>query len=313
MTSSILEIMDMWESISQKPRARSLFRARNQGLATAATEILTAEHPMTLRQLFYRCVSSGKLANMQSEYKRLGRVMTTLREYGNVPRTWLVDHLRQTIKPSSWSGLADFGSAVRDSYRKNFWAAQAVHLAIFVEKDAVAGTLQPVTEEYDVALHVCRGYASISFAGSIADEWAMIEKPIHAYYLGDFDPSGFDIERDLREKLSRYSGVDFEWRRLAITIEDFDDYDLIRLPVKQTDRRTQKFIEAHGEACAELDALPPVELRRRVEDAILSHLDADEWSRLKQIEAVERNSINSFCDKWEKPNLDSVGESESDG
>jgi hypothetical protein len=124
----------------------TLFRAKNQVLAEAAAEILEQERPMTLRQLYYRLISAGHLRNAQSEYKRLGAVMTRLREDNYVPRTWLVDHTRSTLKPSSWSGLADFGDSVRESYRKDFWAQQEHDLHIFVEKDAVAGTIQPVTD-----------------------------------------------------------------------------------------------------------------------------------------------------------------------
>jgi hypothetical protein len=127
---------------------------------------------MTLRQLYYRLISAGMLRNDQKEYKRLGSVMTRLREAGEVPRTWIVDHIRSTLKPSSWTGLADFGESVRDCYRKDFWASLDHHVEVFVEKDAGAGTIQPVTERYDIALRVCRGYSSVSFAGEIADLWA---------------------------------------------------------------------------------------------------------------------------------------------
>ena len=185
----------------------AVFRAKNRALADDAVSILKHERPMTLRQLYYRLVSADALRNSPAEYKRLGAIMTRVREAGAIPRTWLVDHTRSTLKPSSWSGLADFGDSVRDCYRKNFWASMAHHVEIFVEKDAVAGTIQPVTNAHDVALRVCRGYSSISFAGEIADFWAQIEKPVFAYYLGDFDPSGFDLERDLCDKLARYSGL----------------------------------------------------------------------------------------------------------
>src|SRR5262245_50246495 len=113
---------------------------------------------MTLRQLFYRLVSAGALANAQKEYKRLGALMTRLREAEVVPRTWIVDHVRDTLKPSSWTGLADFTDTVRRAYRKDFWSSLPALVEVFVEKDAVAGTIQPVTREYDVALRVCRGY-----------------------------------------------------------------------------------------------------------------------------------------------------------
>src|SRR3990172_4936749 len=91
------------------PRQRStVFRSKNRSLAKAAIEILEAERPMTLRQLFYRLVSAGHIRNKPTEYSRLGSLLTRLREVGDIPRTWLVDHTRTSLKPSSWSGLADF-------------------------------------------------------------------------------------------------------------------------------------------------------------------------------------------------------------
>jgi hypothetical protein len=296
------------------------FRTKNQALHSAAIEALEQERPMTLRQLYYRLISAGALCNDQKEYKRLLHLMTRLREAGEVPRSWIVDHVRSTLKPSSWTGLADFAETVREAYRKDFWASLDHHVEIFVEKDAVAGTIQPVTEEYDIRLRICRGYSSISFAGEIADLWARIEKPIFAYYLGDFDPSGFDLERDLREKLERYSGKHIWqwggcelprnlladcsqkmfWRRLAVTAEDFEDFDLVRLPVKEKDRRCAAFVREHGRDCAEVDALPPSELRRRVQEAIEEHIDPDRWERLRQIEQLEQETLQQMVDGWKK-------------
>ncbi|MBX3400883.1 MAG: hypothetical protein KF873_19295 [Gemmataceae bacterium] len=271
------------------------FRTKNKSLSKAAVEILEIEKPMTLRQLFYRCVSAGLLQNKQTEYKRLGQVMTRVRESGEVPFEWMVDNIRSTIKPSSWSGLEDFGETVRRVYRKDFWARQLHHVEVFVEKDAIAGTIQPITYDvFDVALQVCRGYGSLSFVGGIASNWRRIEKPIHAYYLGDYDPSGFDIERDLKEKLRRYSGRTFHWTRLAVRESDFDDFDLIELPVKDSDKRARAFRETHGDRCAEVDAIAPTELRRRVEAAIESHVDLDEWARIHEVERLEKREVSEW-------------------
>jgi hypothetical protein len=243
-----------------------------------------------------------------------------------------VDHVRATLKPSSWSGLADFGDAVRESYRKNLWAGMEHHVEIFVEKDAVAGTIQPVTEEYNIHLRVLRGYSSVSFAGEVADLWEQIEKPVYAYYLGDFDPSGFDLERDLREKLQRYShrfdyflmyDRDFAprpkhvndganrtvWSRLAVVEQDFSEFKLIELPVKKSDKRAARFLDDYGSRCAEVDAIPPSELRRRVQEAIESHIHAERWSRLREVERLEQETLETIVQKWgdqEKANLDSV-------
>src|SRR5262249_20953047 len=90
------------------------FPSQNKALLQRAVEILERERPMTLRALYYRLVSADVLSNSMKEYKRLGRVMVKLREAGEIPITgWLVDRVRSTLKPSSWSGLADYGDAVR--------------------------------------------------------------------------------------------------------------------------------------------------------------------------------------------------------
>lgn len=279
--------------------------ARNTSLLAGAVKILAEEHPCTLRQLFYRAVSAGLMPNTPAEYKRLGALMTRGREEGIINRRWIVDHVRATMKPSSWSGLTDFSETVREAYRKDYWASLPHYVCVFVEKDAIAGTIQPVTHRNNVALHVVRGYCSVSFASEIADDWKQIEKPIFAYYLGDHDPSGYDLERDLREKLSRYSGRTIydhnhylaggvTWKRLGVSPDDFDELNLIKLPVKKTDNRASGFVAKYGDYAAEVDAIPPSELRRRVEEAIDEHIDAETWNRLVDVEKAERETFRVF-------------------
>lgn len=309
------------------------FRGDNQALAIVATDILFCEQPITLRGLMYRVVSAGWLPSTdRKHYTRLGRLMTRLREAGIVPFHWIVDGVRSTDKPSSWSGLADYARSVRDCYRLDFWARLPHYVHFIVEKDAIAGTLSPVTREYDVALSPIRGYSSLSFAHEIASTWNEIEKPIFCYFLGDFDPSGFDLQRDIREKLERYCGKAYWFgdgldkddaavrnggstvaeqdayyrevlnaknvlfRRIAVVESDFDEFDLLPLAVKKKDKRADKFRALYGDRCAELDAIPSTELRRRVRDIIETHIDVrrDEWERLQQVEAEERKTLDKF-------------------
>lgn len=198
---------------------------------------------MTLRGLFYRVVSAGWLPSTDKQYyQTLGRVMTILRETGVVSFRWIVDGVRATVKPSSWSGLADFADTVRDAYRKDFWARLPHYVHLFREKDAMAGTLAPTTREYDVPLSVIRGFSSVSYAHEIAEQWRDIEKPIFAYYLGDLDPSGLELERDMREKLERYSHREFSWQRLAVTPVDFSAFNLFPLEPKEKDAHTKRFL-----------------------------------------------------------------------
>jgi hypothetical protein len=292
---------------------------KNLPLAAVATEIAFYEKPLTLRGLFYRVVSAGFLPSTDKKhYARIGRVMTKLREAGVVPFHWLVDNLRSSIKPSSWSGIGDFVETVRDAYRKDFWAGLPKYVHIFCEKDAIAGTLAPVTREFDVTLSPFRGYVSLTFAHEIAELWNSIDKPIFAYYLGDHDASGYDLERDLREKMGRYCerhdwylGRDtgdppcewssnlFSWRRIAINEQDIDEFDLIPLEPKKSDCRYQTFVREHGERCVELDALPPNELRHRVREAIEQHIPQDQWKKLQKVEQIEKESFESVLEKMQ--------------
>ncbi len=276
----------------------SNLRGKNLTLASVAAEVACKEHPLTLRGLLYRVVSSGVLPSTDSKhYNRLGRVMTKLREAGVVPFSWIVDNLRSTVKPSSWAGLNDYVETVRDCYRKDFWANLPEYVHVFCEKDAIAGTLAPATREFDVALSPIRGYVSLSFAHQIADQWNGINKPIAAYYVGDYDPSGFDLERDVREKLKRYCDATFDWVRLGVLPSDFEEFNLIRLEPKTSDKRYPAFVERYGDSCAEVDAIPPRELRRRVREAIESHVPQHEWDRLRAVERIEKESFDAFLEK----------------
>src|SRR5262245_25982086 len=99
--AAIALAVELFEA-NMKSATNGKFRAKNLTLVETAIDVLKEEKPMTLRQLYYRLISAGALQNSQKEYARLGKVMTRLREDGIVPRRWIVDHVRSTLKPSSW-------------------------------------------------------------------------------------------------------------------------------------------------------------------------------------------------------------------
>jgi hypothetical protein len=253
-------------------------------------ELLAAHQPDTVRGNMYLVVSAGWLPDTSDKsYDRIQRLLNRLRERGTVPFRWIVDNVRQTIKPSSWSGLGDFAETVQDAYRKDFWAELPDYVEVIVEKDTIAGKLASVTREYDVPLHPIRGYSSTSYAWTIAQNWKDIDKPITIYYLGDHDPSGRDLERNIHEKLARYSKREFSWVRLGVNADDFDSYGILPLAAKKKDARYRSFVQQWGERCAEVEAIPATELRRMLRQAIESHIPAGAWERLQQVEQLEQD------------------------
>ena len=262
--------------------------------AFVLTQLALQFQPITVRGLMYRAQAAGLFPSTSHKfYQQTARIVLKLRRAGIISYSWIVDSTRRRLKPSSWSGLADFTQAAARAYRLNLWSEQADYIEFFVEKDAMAAVLEPVTHEFDVHLNVIRGQVSETFVWNIAEEWREIEKPIFAYYLGDHDPAGLKIESSLISRLRRFTGKDFEWRRLAITDADFANRELLGFPVKRSGS-WREYLAKYGDRCIEVDALPPNEIRERVKNAIEAHIDTMEWKRLQETERLERETLENI-------------------
>jgi hypothetical protein len=270
---------------------------RTRKLIEAAVHILSNEWPMTIRQLFYRLVSARCLENDRSDYQRVSRVMTNARDDGRCPFEWIVDRSRPEYSPSVFDDAAGYAEAVKCSYRKNYWATQPNHCEIWVEKDAIIGSIQSVTDELGVTVRVGHGFLSTTKAHEIAERFNGISKPITVFYLGDHDPSGRTIEADLATRIEMY-GSYFTLKRLAIFAGDIKKFNLPPLRVKMTDSRAKGFLRQYSNACVELDALPPIELRTRIRNAVEQLLDKKLWSRAVEVESVELASIRDTVARW---------------
>ena len=76
---------------------------------------------------------------------------------------------------------------------------QLLRGGFWLEKDALAGVLYPITSMYDVPLMVARGYASLWFLHSAAGSSARSTSPTYIYHLGDYDPSGVNAGEKIDE------------------------------------------------------------------------------------------------------------------
>ena len=126
-----------------------------------------------------------------------------MRKAGELPYDWLADNTRSQRKLRTYDGIEDALESTARFYRKDLWSTADRYVEIWLEKDALAGVVLPVTSTYDVPLMVARGYASLSFLHTAAEYIDSLDIPAHIYHLGDFDPSGVNagekIEQTLRE------------------------------------------------------------------------------------------------------------------
>ena len=188
-------------------------------LTEAAKAILQREHPMTIRQLFYRLVSAGVVENLLSDYRCVSRAMTKARHSGEVAPEWIVDRSRPTYEAATYEGLEEFGKVVARSYRRNYWTDQAFYLECWCEKDAVTGSIVGVTDEFGITLRALRGFNSTTGVLQLADLFARLReqaKQIQVFYLGDFDPSGMCIEEDVARRVESHMALNSNPIRLVL-------------------------------------------------------------------------------------------------
>ena len=193
-----------------------------------------------------------------------------------------------------------YSSPIRQGPQKGVgrvYRRRVAELSIIVARwpDTLAGVLFEVTSRWDVPLMVSRGYSSESFTYEAAQNMEAIGTPAYVYYLGDFDPSGWQMAEDLNQKLRGFYD-DVEFRRLAVNPDQIRNWDLPSRPTKKTDTRQKQFYERFGEGTpsVELDAIPPNDLRELVENAILNHIDHDQLEALELEQAAARETLEQL-------------------
>lgn len=246
---------------------------------------------MTVRQVFYQATVHGVVDKTEAGYSKVQTDLVAMRRNGSLPYGWLADNTRWQRKPRTFGSVEEALQDTARLYRKSLWREAESYVEVWLEKDALAGVVAPVTMEFDVPLMVARGYASLSFLHSAAEAIAALEVPAYIYHLGDYDPSGVNagekIEQTLRE-LAPNADIHFE--RIGVTLKQIQDWKLPSRPTKQSDSRAKGF----GDISVELDAIEPKVLRALVQVCIEDHLPPAELQVLKAAEQSERENLLSL-------------------
>lgn len=145
---------------------------------------------MTVRQVFYQATVRGIVEKAETGYHKVQTDLVQMRKSGFLLYDWLADNTRWQRKPRTFGSVAEALEDTARLYRKSLWDNANAYVEVWLEKDAVAGVILPVTSLYDVPLMVTRRYASLSFLHSAAEVIASFDVPTFIYHLGDYDPSG---------------------------------------------------------------------------------------------------------------------------
>lgn len=265
---------------------------------------------LSLRQLYYQLVSRDVIPNNTRSYKNLGSLVSDARQAGFVDWDMIEDRNRETVIPPAWASPAHIIEAAARQFKIDLWEDQPWHVEVMVEKDALSGVLQPVCYELRIGLTANKGYSSSSTMYEIGrriERKLRNGKSVLVLYLGDHDPSGIDMTRDVEDRLEMYAEhflkVDtFDVQRLALNWDQIKKWNPPENPAKESDSRFAVYVERFGDSSWELDAVEPGELANLVREATQAVIDREIWDEAVQRESKMREALKGYADEYRSNN-----------
>lgn len=244
---------------------------------------------MTVRQMFYRLLNFG-YDKTERFYSKVQRQMQEMRLSGALPFELVADNTRSFYKPRTYRGLESMLQETKHFYRRDLWDQAACNVEIWLEKEALRGVFNKITNEYDVPLFVSRGFSSLSFVYDSATEIKHRNKPTYVYLFTDHDPSGIDVAKSIEKRFKEFgAGENGRFQRIGLTSQQIQEYNLPERPTKKgTHSKNFK-----GKS-VELDAMEPRDLRALVEGCILRHIDQQTLDNLKRVEELEKETLDTI-------------------
>ncbi|MBT3929042.1 MAG: hypothetical protein HOM52_12830 [Rhodospirillaceae bacterium] len=267
-------------------------KAQIDELREVIREVLEADHPQSVRHVFY-CVYSdtGLIEKTESGYNTVQAQLLKMRLSGEVPWTWVSDGTRWRIEPQTYSSVANAIEITAHAYRRDLWARTPAYCEIWCESDSIAATIVQETDPYNVPLLSSRGFSSRSFLYRSAQHIKAQNRPAFLYYVGDWDPSGKIIPENINKVLREHApDADIAFERLLVTPEQIENW---RLPTKPPKKSTHSNGWKGG--TVEAEAIPAKRTRKLVREAIEKHLDMREVSVIRVAEESERSALFSLA------------------
>lgn len=139
-------------------------------------------------------------------------------------------------------------------------ARQAYRLVLIGEKSSLRHVLQPICKRYEAELILPTGELSTTLLYGIVSRAAADGRPCRVFYLSDFDPSGTHMPVEVARKVQalcdlKFAGLDIEVHRCALLPDQVKDLGLPETPMKDTEKRADRWRERHGCEQTEIDAL----------------------------------------------------------
>lgn len=263
---------------------------------------------LTVRQLYYQLVARDLIPNSEKSYKRITSLVNDARLNGDMDWDAIEDRTRAFERVQRWDSGRHILQATVRGFHMDMWEGQEVRPFVIIEKEALVGVLTGVCGKYDVPLLAARGYPSGTVLREFAQEDILPnihDQRIVVIHLGDHDPSGLDMTRDLQDRIQLFSeydhnGQEVEVRRVALNMDQIKARKPPPNPAKSTDSRFREYRRLYGDKSWELDALPPEYLVELVESNVRDLMDAEIWNaRLEYVNGV-RSKLSKLAETFKQ-------------
>jgi len=281
-----------FKDIRISPKRLVMIKMVNQVLE----DYMAQGYRLTLRQLYYQLVARNIIPNLVQEYQKLSSTLVSARMAGLTDWDAIEDRIRQPHRPYWVTGIPDAIDDTLSHYRLDRQRGQPCHLEIWTEKDAVSNILKRVSEHFHIYLMVNRGYSSCSAMYNSAKRMQIYVEPTKVLYVGDHDPSGLDMLRDINERLNEFEVYDIEVVPVALTREQVDEFHLPENPTKITDPRATWYMSMHGDASWELDALQPQALEQLMQEAVMKYLNEEQFAAMLAREQRDKKKLEEISE-----------------
>lgn len=298
------------------------FRQKSLGIIEQANKIIREyaadDYDLTLRQLYYKFVADDLFPddrrwslvngrwkkdpngtkNAEPNYKWLGSIINDARLAGLVDWNSIVDRTREYEKNGHWRNPSHITTESAECYGIDTRASQEYYLEVWVEKDALVGVLERACTPLDVGYFSCRGYVSQSAMWQASNRLKRQgRKERIILHLGDHDPSGINMTEDIQNRLHIF-GVEVNVKRIALNMEQVEEYQPPPNPAKTTDSRYERYISEYGEESWELDALDPRVITELIEQHVEEHTDEEAREVLVEKQESDREKLQEISDNW---------------
>lgn len=277
-------------------------------------------YTLTLRQLYYAFVRRALIPNTQQSYDRLGSIVNRARMAGLLDWWHIEDRERALQAVGHWDSPAAIIDSAAGGYRIDKWSDQPRRVEVWVEKVALVAVIGRTARREDCAYFACKGYTSQSAmweASQRIGRYLRDGQAVTILHLGDHDPSGIDMTRDITDRLRLFvetdvprsilwdvedsaGGEPLEVRRIALNMPQVREFDPPPNPAKMTDSRVGDYLANFGDESWELDALEPATLDAIITEHIGDIRDDDLWQARVEEEREQRRLLAATRDRWDE-------------